>query len=349
MTLALRQANPERDRQLITAVLQRNLPGLPHDRRFEWLYLGNPAGEAWSWLLYEETTEEPIGVASVFPRTVWVGGALERCGQVGDFAIDSNYRSLGPAVRLQRATFEPVDEGHLAFCYDCPPHDQGMAPFRRLGINPYCRIARFARLQRSRRELEKRLRAGALSKALAHLVDCYLVRRSLRRQRSSKIQTIFHQGKFSEEFTELDKRAEHDTGIRACRSAAELNWRYAEDPLNSYRVVAARRGGELMGYSVFVNRGEDVFVVDLLALDLDLVGPALLDAISEISKSELVQALYAFAPQDSGVARFLTGTLGFRLRHNAASVVTYARSGTAAERLLNTSGTWFFSYADLLA
>lgn len=268
---------------------------------------------------------------------------------MGDFAIDLNYRSLGPAMILQRATFKPIDEGQLAFCYDCPPHGQGMAPFRRLGMGPYCRVARFARLQRSRRELEKRLGPGKLSSSLSHVFDYFLTQPRWRRRRHSGIEIAIHQGRFGEEFTHLDEQVGDNGGIRGRRSAAELNWRYLEDPLSSYRAVTARRCGELVGYCVFTTRGEDAFVVDLLALDLDPVGTALLDTISRTIKAESIQALYAFAAEPGANATFLNRIGGFSLRSYAASVVVYAGEGTAAKELLKEPGNWFFCYADLLA
>lgn len=349
MAVELVRADLEKDSEQITRVLQRNLPGLPHARRFEWLYRNNPAGEAWSWLIREASTQEPIGVASVFPRTIWLGGEKTRCGQVGDFAIDLNYRSLGPAVMLQRATFEPVDQGRLAFCYDCPPHGQGMAPFHRLGIKPHCRVERYARLQRSRRELEKVFGRGKLSGSLSYLFDVFLTKRRFRHRRNSGIETALHPGRFGDEFTVLDEKVGGKTGIRGRRGAEELNWRYMEDPLNSYRTVTAHRDRELVGYAVFASRGEDAFVIDLLALEIDDVAPILLDAIAENVKAESAQALYVLAGEQSGIARFLRRQGGFQFRSHAASVVVYAGSSTAAHEVSRRYENWFFTHADMLA
>ncbi len=178
MALTVRSVNPEDERQELLAVLRRNLTDLDHARRFRWLYLDNPAGPARAWFLRErEGSGAPVGAASLFPRWVWLRGQVHLCGQVGDFAVDAGYRSLGPAVMLQRATFGPVDGRALAFCYDCPPHDKGMATFRRLGLGPQCRMLRHARLIKVDRIVRRRVRPAAavalswLGNGVLRLVD----------------------------------------------------------------------------------------------------------------------------------------------------------------------------------
>ena len=54
---------------------------------------------------------------------------------------------------LQRATFEPVLGGELAFCYDSPPHEKGMAMFQRLGLKEDCRMHLRSKLLRTARRI----------------------------------------------------------------------------------------------------------------------------------------------------------------------------------------------------
>src|SRR5262245_51216017 len=150
-------------------MLERNLIDLDHRRRFAWLYTQNPAGPARTWLVRERGSETPVGMASLFPRWVRLNGQTCLSGQVGDFAVDAGYRSLGPAVMLQRATFSAVDAGELTFCYDCPPHDKGMATFRRLGLGVSCRMFRYARLVKVDRIVRRSVRLGAAAASLSWL------------------------------------------------------------------------------------------------------------------------------------------------------------------------------------
>src|SRR5438552_13434479 len=133
MDLAILPVNHETESQELVGFLMRVNPSLSHETRFDWLYRHPPGGNPRSWFLIDRKTGSAVGAASVFPRFLMVGHRLLRCGQVGDFAVDAAYRTLGPALMLQRATLEPVKNGELDVCYDCPPHALGMSTFLRLG------------------------------------------------------------------------------------------------------------------------------------------------------------------------------------------------------------------------
>ena len=161
MTISVRPVYQESYNQEFLTILQANLPSLPDARRFKWLYCDNPDGPAWSWFALQDSPQQVIGVTSLFPRSMWVGGELQMCGQVGDFAVSASHRTLGPAVLLQRATFDPVNNGELAFGYDCLPHQAGMSTLPRLGIRPNCKVHRYAFPLRVDAPFRKRLGAAS--------------------------------------------------------------------------------------------------------------------------------------------------------------------------------------------
>src|SRR5262245_35431302 len=134
MTLEVRPINFDTQREELLDVLHRNLPEIPHVLRFDWLYRNHPCGNPVSWLLVDRSVGRVVGTASLFPRLLWVEDRFIPCGQVGDFAVDKAYRSLGPALMLQRATLQAVERNHFSVCYDCPPHRLGMSTFQRLGM-----------------------------------------------------------------------------------------------------------------------------------------------------------------------------------------------------------------------
>jgi hypothetical protein len=122
MTLEVRAADLGSDREELLGLLERNLPDLAHRTRFSWLYEGNPNGSARAWFVVEKETQNAVGTASLFPRSIWVGSTTLLCGQVGDFAIEPSYRSLGLAVIPQPATLEPVNAEKLESCHDYLPN-----------------------------------------------------------------------------------------------------------------------------------------------------------------------------------------------------------------------------------
>src|SRR5258708_2691178 len=103
MTISVRLASYESEKQELIDTLQTNLPHLAHASLFTWLYLRNPEGRALAWVATDSETGKIIGMAAAFPRRVHYDGRDVRSYVLGDFCIDSSQRSLGLAVTLQRA------------------------------------------------------------------------------------------------------------------------------------------------------------------------------------------------------------------------------------------------------
>jgi hypothetical protein len=347
MTISVRPVHQELENQQFLTILQKNLPTLPHERRYKWLYLDNPDGRAWSWFALQGTPNHVIGVTSVFPRSMWVGGELQKCGQVGDFAVSASHRSLGPALLLQRATFDPVNQGELAFCYDCPPHQAGMSTFRRLGLRPNCKVYRYALPLRVDSRLRKRLGAASVVPIAAGNLLLRLHRLFAMKSRARGLEVSVHTTAFGEEFSKLDAKVKEPNLIRGRRSAALLNWRYREDPLQQYEVLTARRKGELVAFAVLCATSEVVTIVDLFGKELHEAAFALLAAIVQrFERSH--ETVEAFLSEGSElVAYFLR--MRFRLRSEAAQVVAYAKPQSKMSGFLQASPIWAFSQAEIRA
>ena len=348
MTVKVRPVSLDSERNTLVAILERNLPDLPHARRSEWLYDKNPAGKAWSWFAIEESLPAPIGVASLIPRFMWIGESLQLCGQVGDFAIDPGYRSLGPAVLLQKATFDPVNRGLLRFCYDCPPDDRGMSTFRRMGIKASCRMRRFVRPLRVERRLAEKLSSKNLVSAFAFFGNSVLRNLPTGRHSASGIEISVHEGRFGTEFTELDRNVRGKNLIRSRRSADDLNWRFRDDPLNRYHALAARRGGELVGYTVLSVRDQDAYVIDLFGRSLAEVGPPLLDAALEHVRDRKIQSVHASSAEESEMSLILR-RVRFSCREISAQIVAYASVEAETHAFSEGSPNWSFTRMDLMA
>ena len=326
-------------------ILQENLPDLPHARRFQWLYRDNPDGPAWSWFACDGEKGHAIGATSVFPRAVWIDGQPGLCGQVGDFGVAAGYRSLGPAVMMQRATFGPVDEGKLSFCYDCPPHAAGMSTFRRLGMSSTCEVIRYSIPLRVNRYLRRRFGpAGSLLSPAGNLF-CVLSRSLKSRRHDFEIQE--HMGPFGEEFTRLDTAVNGGSLLRSRRTAAHLNWRYRADPLRQYRVLTARRGNELRCFLVLSEHAEVATVIDLFGAEFPVAARALLGAAIEFCASRCY-AVEAFTSKGSHLSGALAEA-GFHARSVAAQVVTYSKRGSETARRFHDGPRWMMTAADIQA
>ena len=342
MNLRTRAVDFVVDRDELLSVLRTNLHDVSHEARFSWLYLDNPAGSAYSWFLCDENGSA-VGIASLVRRAVWMGETSATCGQVADFAVDAGFRSLGPAIKLQRCTFEPVLQGDLAFCYDCPPHDLGMAMFDRLGLKETCRMQGYVKLLRADRQFERLLGnpAGRMASTIANPL---LRLRSSRATVSDKLDFGSYTGEFTDEFSRLDLALRTSDTISNRRSAEDLNWRFRHNPSQRFEVFTARERGELLAYVLFSVVGEDAYLFDLFGRKLDEVGPDLLNALSSTLQDRSIQTIRAQLPSGSpSVSIFVKA--GFSLRGDGARIVAFG--GSKAQALHDAR--WQFQHSDVMA
>jgi len=347
MNLAVRRASLIDDRKEILGLLNRNFVS-GQETRFEWRHLNHPAGPAWCWFVYDRDSKTTVATASVFPRQMFVDGKLLLCGQVGGFAVEVGYRSLGPAVLMQRTTFEPVDSGALALCYDTPPHDRGMSTFVRLGMQPNCEVIRFALPLRSDEYLQKRFGDAAWTKALVSTTNLLLRMKPRSRPAATVpgLEIDRFAERFDEEFDDLDRDLSTANIVRANRSAKDLNWSYRDNPCSQFQVLVARHAGELMGYLISVVYGDRVAILDVFSRQLARVGRALVEALVEISCNQN-RILVEGSCSDASELKSIFLESGFQARERAARVVAYERPNGHAAKLLAPDMAWAFSGFDL--
>src|SRR5258706_11306454 len=116
MALAIAEIGLEENRQRILAALGSFLAAAD-EKRFEWLYIENPHGPARTWVAIDESKDSVVGIASAFPRRLLVKGQAVAGHVLGDFGVDPQYRTLGPAVQLQKACLAAFQGGPA---YDFP-------------------------------------------------------------------------------------------------------------------------------------------------------------------------------------------------------------------------------------
>jgi len=348
MSITVRPASLAHEEDLIVAVLDRNLPDRPN-RKIQRMRHANPLGPGWSWILSERDKDRVAGVASVFPRSFWVNGKKVLCGQVIEFAVEAPYRSLGPAVLLQKATFEPVSSGAVSFGYDCPPHERGMSTFLRLGMGSRAEVVRYALLLRSEEYLHKRLGSGIWTKPLVATANLVL-RHNRSYPAADHFEVHEHRTAFGEEFSELDRVVSSRDMVRAGRAAEDLNWKYLEDPAmgdssepssGRYQVLVVRGSGELIAFAVLFAENGFAWLGDLFGRDLNECGSALLEAAVDICHRQKIVRLDALCSSVSSL-RPLLERVGFRPRERVYRVVPYENT-SQTPKLLNSDLEWAFT------
>src|SRR5690349_12414253 len=119
MKIIVQPVDLQRDRDVLITTLREYLTPTSNERRFDWLYRQNPHGDPKVWLARDSESGEVVGTSAAFRRQALFNGSAKKGWVLGDFCIAEKYRSLGPALQLQRATLAAIAElPESDFCYD---------------------------------------------------------------------------------------------------------------------------------------------------------------------------------------------------------------------------------------
>ena len=342
MAIVVRPAHLEADRELLLDALSRFLSPLASGPRFDWLYRGCPHGEARAWLATEEKNGQFVGAAAYFPRRMFVEGAEVTACVLGDFCIHPGYRSLGPALQLQRACLRDLKSGRLALAYDFPSTNM-TAIYGRMGIASGGEIIRLAKPLRIDRKMTERIKVRPIANGLSQLGNAMLAWRDGAKDTANGCVISLEEGPYGEEFTTLAHQVSSRHGGCVERSADYLNWRYRAHPLRRHEILTARHAGSLLGYAAFVHEGEDTHIVDLFGCEDPEAVSALVSRIVKIARERgaitLSASMLASHPWIS-----LMEHLGFHARESRPVMVCLPHQPAATDRQIGSN--WFLMDGD---
>jgi Acetyltransferase (GNAT) domain len=326
--VVIRQADLVADRDEIIRFLYDHLTKRSDAARFDWLYLRNPCGSARSWLALDNASGRTLGVAAAFPRWIWTGGRKQRGWVLGDFCIEPDSRSLGPALQLQRACLTSMGGEEAPVWYDLPSRSM-MAIYRRLGTSVIGNQIRYVKLNRIDSKVRSYIPQESIARAVSAVGNLALRLQATARCAGTRVDVAVHDSQFDDEFSVLDQRTSRIYPIRGLRTAEYLNWRYRQHPLHEYRVVVARDGRELLGYAVVETNVADCVIADLQAASEPAI-PVILTYIQSLIRDLDVERLHAPVMEESPLVPFLRRA-GFHARESTPVVAgTTAGQSTTA-------------------
>lgn len=314
MKATLRAADLEADRSPVIGLFRENLNPYYDERRFDWTYLKGPHGKAGLWVLEDEATKRIVGAAAAFPRQLYFGGMEIRGYVLGDFCIHSAFRTLGPALQLQRACLEGIGAASGAFWYDFPS-DAMTAIYRRLGIAPQLQLVRLAKVLRADRILAKKLKAGPAKRFMEAAANSTLMALDSLRRRSDVVRVNLHEGLCGPEFTRLAGQTCKASEVCISNTAAYLNWRFLSHPSRRFEILTARSGDTLAGYLVLTRDGDDAQIVSLRSIDDERIVSELVLSALDSMRTQAVVTVNAFLLA-SDPRTLLFERLGFRPRES---------------------------------
>jgi hypothetical protein len=287
--------------------------------RFSWLYMANPAGRGRLWLAIDDETGQAIGTAAAFPRQASIRGTDATGWVLGDFCIAERYRALGPALALQRACVESVLAEPGSFFYDFP--NRRLVPvYTRLRLGAPRTMRRLVKLLRVDAHIERVLGSSRLGQAVAAAADVLVGAwiRSIRIPSGATFSLL--DGPCGEEFSTLERKASADYGLCLRRSAAYVNWRYRDNPVQRHEILAARVDGELAAWIAFVHDGPAGTLVDLFGRpEPELLAATVQAAIAILSARGCHTVAVSFL--DAHPLMGLFRRLGFSLRETSPVIL----------------------------
>lgn len=263
MTYAVTPSSRDQDKQEILDLWRRNLPAASA-ARYIWLY---ETGPATSWLA---STPEGVvvGATGLMRRTMQVGGRMLSAGQAIDLNVDRRHRTVGPAVKLQRALLDSLGQIGIPLVYGFPSKD-AESVLRRVGYVQVGCVERWVKPLRSARSLEDRLKLALPRRTALLLIDFALKIMSAeafyRRPRDLHFEIT---DSFDDSVDALWERASRQFQIIGERTSAYLNWRFCRCPDARYRVIRlSGAGGGLRAYAAYHVLDGVAYVGDLLFAD----------------------------------------------------------------------------------
>lgn len=339
MSVVVHQADLLADRTELIALLSECLSPAADAQRFDWLYARNPFGEARVWIARESASGRAIGASALFPRGMKAAGRSINACIFGDFCIHRDYRTLGPALLLQRATVAGMNAAGFEFGYDLPSASM-LGVYRRLNIEPAESLVRMAKPLRANRKVSERVKSAPVARAASAAANIMLATRDSLRRSSSKAVIAAHTGRFAAEFTALAESSGGSSSGHVHRNAEYLNWRYLDHPQRRYEILTARENQSLKGYLVYLMEEDNARIVDCFTQEArpefrrDLIASAV-DILRSRNCETLSLPISASHPWRSQLSK-----LGFRARESQPIVLMQNQAKAALIK------SWLFLEGD---
>jgi hypothetical protein len=343
MEFQLREADTEVDGQVITSTVSRYLTRFRDpNKRYDWLYKNNPHGRVRSWIA-TDNRNMVIGIASAFPRRVFVDEKEIVAWVLGDFCISSGHRSLGAALKLQKTLLNEVDSGAVPFCYDFPSTGM-MAVYKRLSIPVSSQMIRLAKPLRLDRQVERCFNNPKLVRGISTIGNLVLKLTQRKMKASRDLVFSLHHGPCQEEFTGLAREIRGNNGVCVLRSAEYLNWRFLTNPYCEHQLLTARRDGALVAYAIFTMSDGTGAIVDLFGFNEERVLSGLIDDMVRVFQTAGVITA-SVVLLESHPWRSIFERRGFRPRETKPIVVYRPRVSENRPKPMNSRG-WFLMDGD---
>jgi len=328
------------DAGLLVESLRTHLTARSDMQRHAWLYRQNPHGQALAWIARDTTKQLVVGSGAIIPRRMWYQGAPQMACVMADFWVHPDYRTLGPAVKLQRACVAGAHALGFGFC-DMPQASMP-AVYRRLGLSGDKVLVRSTKLLSVDHHLARLCGSRRLGSWLARPLNAALRLYDRRPSPGGRCDIDRSDEPFGPEYTRLARDCAGQYAICVHRDAQYLQWRYRSHYFLRHQVYTARRSGVLQAYLVVADVGGNAQIMDLFGTpDRGVILDLLLGAAAGLRRD--YPALYATLSGTHPLATMLAAA-GFVSRARLPLVAQcFGESGQPAGDVQE----WSLCYGDI--
>ncbi len=329
------------DRQRIIGLVSK-MWGEDITARYDWIYLGNPHGQAITWLAVERSSGEAVGCTSIFPRKVIIRGR-ERTGSIGgDCYIEPRVRRRGLATRLHRASLEGMKAHGVDFMYG-PPNPNNFSALIKAGSNHVGAFKRWVRPLDGR--IVYRAAFGSapsrIEERIASLPVLVLDRIT---RASAEGLTLKPIAEFGSDFNALFERVAASRSICCARDRDYLAWRYLFGPTRRQIPFAIKRESALVAFVALEFEGEQAVIIDLFTANDAKLIDSTLQLLLDHTSSQGCSSLEISCTTDSIITPRLR-RLGFLGRSERGFQVAVSDDDPQIATLLEPEN-WFFTASD---
>lgn len=257
-------------------------------RRYDWQYFENPNTEEDGpviWMAREGDTL--LGQMATMPFPMWWGDREVRASAGNDYFVRKNAQGRGIGIALSNRWADEVD---VALALGLTPSSYPL--FKKLfaDVGP---VPAFLKILDATAVAKRKW--GPVAGALAGPVIGLGLTLFSRTPGQATDVVVSPVGTIVDEYDELWLRARASFATCVRRDARYLRWKYLACPFRDYRVLEARKAGQLSGYAVIREEGEAVFrrgvIADLFCDTTDLATQDALvsAAVTAFSKNGLAR------------------------------------------------------------
>lgn len=326
-------------REAILELWRRNFPDALPDR-YAWLYESGPA----SGFVLRTDEGRAVGATGLMRRDFTAFGKTLKAAQAIDLNVDRNHRTIGPALRLQRAVLAAVESGEVDLAYGFP-NSQSEAVLGHVGYQTLGSLERWVKPLSCSVGFDHLGWPRWLARSSAVLLDPIFSRKFsevlYRRPRTIR---VCEADSFDARFDQLWQTAGNQFPILGERTSAYLNWRFCQCPGQRYRVLGITdANGQLLAYLVHGRSGEAAYVADLLFADGRYLGPLLAEFLRLVRRDNVRKVVLLYLGR-SDVSQALV-RFGFWRRPSGRKAMVYIKKGDRAPFL--DLENWHLTSADI--